>query len=149
TRVFEAPLVVDASGRNSRLSLSRGDRIAGKKGTRLYALKANLENVELSPETVELYFFHSGYGGLSMVERGLANLCFLTTENSIKNAAGSPAQVLQQTVMRNPAARQRLAKARVVGKWLSAGPLFFGRRQLFHQGIIAVGDAAGMIDPFT
>src|SRR5260370_41732710 len=51
--------------------------------------------------------------------------------------------------MRNPAARDKLANARVVGPWLSAGPLSFGHRRLFCDGIIAVGDAAGMIDPFT
>src|SRR5262249_12862411 len=96
-----------------------------------------------------LYFFPSGYGGLSVVEGGLANLCFITTERSIKDASGDPARVFEQTVMRNPGARHTLARAQVVGKWLSAGPLVFGHRKLQRDGIIAVGDAAGMIDPFT
>jgi len=83
------------------------------------------------------------------VEGGLANLCFITTERSIKDASGDPARVFEQTVMRNPGARHTLARAQVVGKWLSAGPLVFGHRKLQRDGIIAVGDAAGMIDPFT
>jgi len=149
TRVFEAPLVIDASGRNSRLSLAPAERIAGNKGKRLYALKADLQHVDLPPERVELYFFQTGYGGLSLVERGLANLCFITTEKSLRDAAGDADRVMRETIMTNPAARQRLASARMVGKWLSAGPLIFGPRRLFRDGIIAVGDAAGMIDPFT
>jgi flavin-dependent dehydrogenase len=149
TRVFEAPLIVDASGRNSRLSLSPSERTAGRKGGRLYALKAHLENVSLPSERVELYFFPTGYGGLSRVENGLVNLCFITSERSIKEGAGDAVNVVRQTLMRNPGARQRLSDARVVGKWLSAGPLFFGHRRLVRNGIIAVGDAAGMIDPFT
>src|SRR5215813_5512098 len=148
-RVFEAPLIVDASGRNSRLSLPPAERSAGKRGKRLYALKANLQDVDLSPDRVELYFFQAGYGGLSFVEGDLANLCFMTTERSIRDAAGDPRRVMQQTIMTNPAARQRLARARVLGKWLSAGPLVFGHRRLFRDGVIAIGDAAGMIDPFT
>src|SRR5262249_26781565 len=149
TRVFKAPFVVDASGRNSRLSLAPGERIAGTKGRRLYALKAYLQDVELPPERVELYFFQSGYGGLSMVEGNLVNLCFMTTETSIRNAGGDAERIMIETIMTNPAARQRLARARVVGRWLSAGPLVFGHRRLSRDGIIGVGDAAGMIDPFT
>jgi flavin-dependent dehydrogenase len=149
TEVFRAPVVVDASGRNSRLSLSAAERMAGRKGSRLYALKASLQNGDVVPERVELYFFKSGYGGLSLIEGGLINLCFMTTERSIKEAGRDPARVLEQTIMTNPAARQRLEHARVVGKWLSAGPLSFGHRGLFRDGIIAAGDAAGMIDPFT
>src|SRR5262249_33779623 len=149
TLVFHAPLVVDASGRNSRLSGAPSERNSGRKGNRLYALKADLQDVHLPPERVELYFFQTGYGGLSLVEGALVNLCFLTTERSIREAAGDPARIMQRTLMTNPAARQTLANARVVGRWLSAGPLVFGHRRLCRDGIIAVGDAAGMIDPFT
>jgi flavin-dependent dehydrogenase len=148
-RVFEAPIVIDASGRNSRLSLPAAERVGGRKGSRLYAFKAYLENVSVAPETVELYFFQNGYGGVSMIEGGLVNLCFMTTEGSIKEAGGDAALVMKRTIMRNPAAREKLEHARVVGKWLSAGPLSFGHKRLFSHGMIAVGDAAGMIDPFT
>ena len=34
---FEAPLIVDASGRNSRLMFGRRERVAGRRGSRLYA----------------------------------------------------------------------------------------------------------------
>jgi flavin-dependent dehydrogenase len=84
-----------------------------------------------------------------VVEDGVVNLCFITTENSIKEAGGDVARVAERTIMRNPGAREKLKGARVLGKWLSVGPLSFGQRRLFHHGIIAVGDAAGMIDPFT
>ena len=39
--------------------------------------------------------------------------------------------------------------AEVIGRWYSAGPLTFGRRRLAQGGVIAIGDASGMIDPFT
>jgi flavin-dependent dehydrogenase len=148
-RVFEAPLIIDASGRNSRLSLAPGERIAARKGGRLYALKAHLQNVVLPSGIVELYFYASGYGGLSRIEGGLVNLCFITSERSIREASGDPTCVMRQTLMKNPVASQRLSGATVAGKWLSAGPLSFGHRPFRRNGIIAIGDAAGMIDPFT
>jgi len=51
--------------------------------------------------------------------------------------------------LRNPAARKRIENARLVGSWMTTGPLSFGPRPLYRNGILAIGDAAGMIDPFT
>jgi menaquinone-9 beta-reductase len=146
---FESALVIDASGRNSRLILAREERTAGKQGSRLYALKAHLKGVEGIREQVELYFFPQGYGGLSLVEGGLVNLCFIANERTFRNAAGDAATIVEQTVMKNVLARERLKGSEVIGKWHSVGPLMFGRRRLSQQGIIVIGDAAGMIDPFT
>jgi flavin-dependent dehydrogenase len=146
---FEAPLVIDASGRNSRLMISKRERIAGRRGSRLYALKAHLKGVEGIGEQLELYFFPQGYGGLTSVEEGLVNLCFIIEERALNHAGGDPARVVQQTVMKNALAAERMKGAEVVGKWYSAGPLTFGRRRLAQGGVIAIGDASGMIDPFT
>jgi len=146
---FEAPLIIDASGRNSRLMVSKRERIAGRRGSRLYALKAHLKGVEGISEQLELYFFPQGYGGLILVEEGLVNLCFIVEEHALNDAGGDPTRVVQQTLMKNALASERLKGAEVVAKWYSAGPLMFGRRRLAHGGVIAIGDASGMIDPFT
>jgi len=128
--------------------VGKRERIAGRRGARLYALKAHLEGVVDIDDRVELYFFRQGYGGLARVENGLANLCFIVDERSLKEA-GDPATVIMPTLMNNPVANERLLNARVKGKWHSAGPLTFGRRRLSREGVIAIGDASGMIDPFT
>src|ERR1044072_3095121 len=49
----------------------------------------------------------------------------------------------------NNLAPTRLGRAQVAGKWFTVGPLVFGRRRLSQNGVIAIGDASGMIDPFT
>lgn len=146
---FTAPMIVDASGRNSRLLLSRSERVAGERGSRLYALKAHLKAVEGIDEQVELFFFPQGYGGLSRVEGGMVNLCFIAGERTFKDAGGDAGEVVRRSIMKNRLARERLAKAEVVDKWHSVGPLAFGHRRLSRGGIIAIGDASGMIDPFT
>lgn len=146
---FKARFVIDASGRNSRLMLGKRERVAGRRGSRLYALKAHLTGVEPVDESVELFFFPEGYGGLARVENDLVNLCFIVDERTLKTAGGDPARVIDTSLVNNRLARERLRAARVVGKWFSAGPLTFGRRRLARNGIIAIGDASGMIDPFT
>ena len=146
---FEAPVIIDASGRNSRMMVGKRERVAGRRGSRLYALKAHFNGISGIDDQVELYFFSQGYGGLSMVEDGLVNLCFIVTEQALKDAGGDPSRVVEHTLMNNRMARERLRGAEVVGKWHSAGPLTFGRRRFARDGVIAIGDASGMIDPFT
>jgi len=146
---FEAPVIIDASGRNSRLMVDKRERIAGRRGSRLYALKAHFKGVEGIDDQVELYFFPQGYGGLSLVEGGLVNLCFIVSEQVLKDAGGDPAKVVEASLMNNRVARERMRAAEPEGKWHSAGPLSFGRRRLARDGVIAIGDASGMIDPFT
>lgn len=145
---LRTPIVIDASGRNSRLT-APGGRMAHRDGKRRFAMKAHLDGVQGLSDQVELYLFPQGYGGLSRVEGGLCNLCFLVNEQTLKRVSGRSAAVLAETVMLNPLARERLARAKVADRWLTVGPLTFGRGRLSRDGIIAVGDAAGMIDPFT
>ena len=146
---FKAPLIIDASGRNSRLLLSHSERVAGERGSRLYAMKAHLRGVEGIEDQVELFFFPQGYGGLSRVEGGLVNLCFIAGERTFKDAGGDAGEVVKHSILKNRLARERLAATEVVGKWHIVGPLAFGKRRLSKGGIIAIGDASGMIDPFT
>ncbi|HEY7545454.1 MAG TPA: tryptophan 7-halogenase [Blastocatellia bacterium] len=146
---FTSRLVVDASGRSSRLMLRPEERKAGARGGRLYGLKAHLRRVEGITDQVELYFFPQGYGGLSRIEDGLVNLCFIASERAIKESGGDAAKVVERTVKNNSLARQRLLHAEAEGRWLVVGPLQFGARRLAQSGVLAVGDASGMIDPFT
>jgi menaquinone-9 beta-reductase len=155
---FGALLVVDASGRNSRLMFDRHEQTgpsrhsrsyAGSRASRFYAMKAHLEGVVGIEDRVELYFFRHGYGGLSAIEGGLTNLCFITSEQVLRRCSGDAMKVVESSVATNPAARARLRGARATGKWLTVGPLTFGKRGLSRDRVIAIGDAAGMIDPFT
>jgi flavin-dependent dehydrogenase len=146
---FRGSVVIDGSGRNSRLTVDGAERRAGRFGSRLYALKVHLEPIAEVSDQVELYFFPDGYGGVSRVEDGLINLCFIANETIVKQAAGDPHRIVNQTILRNPRARVVLKGFRTVGKWHGAGPLKFGPRRLARAGIITIGDASGLIDPFT
>lgn len=146
-QTFRGRVVIDASGRSVALSGGASRKALGK-GRRRYALKAHLRGVEMNGRG-ELYFFDSGYGGLARIESGLANLCFITDEALIQKSEGDKQRLLDLTLRTNAAARDRLAGARVEGAWLATGPLEFGRQRRSRAGVIVIGDAAGMIDPFT
>jgi menaquinone-9 beta-reductase len=145
---FSARVVIDASGRNGAFSRQTVQRPSLLGGSRLFGCKVHLRAVEGLCEKGELFFFRNGYGGLSNVEGDRTNLCFLTTEATLREARGDRQKLLDLTMGSNPAARRRLQNAVIDGEWLGTGPLNYGRKRSI-PGMIAIGDAGAFIDPFT
>src|SRR5215831_13681260 len=96
----------------------------------------------------ELFFYSDGYGGLSDIENDRTNLCFITTEATLREARGDREKLLELTLRSNPAARRRLHNAVIEGDWVGTGPITYGRRRAI-PGVISIGDAGAFIDPFT
>jgi flavin-dependent dehydrogenase len=145
---FSAPIVIDASGRNGVFSNQIAQQTSSLGGSRLFGCKVHLRAVEGMKELGELYFYRDGYGGMSDVENGRTNLCFITTEATLREAKGDREKLLDLTMRSNPGARLRLRNAVIDGEWLGTGPITYGRRRLI-PGIISIGDAGAFIDPFT
>jgi flavin-dependent dehydrogenase len=145
---FSAPLILDASGRNGVFSNQIARRTSLLGGSRLFGCKIHLREVEGMRGIGELFFYGDGYGGLVDVESGRTNLCFITTEDTLRAARGDREKLLDLTMRSNPAARRRLRNAVIDGEWVGAGPLTYGRRRPI-PGIISIGDAGAFIDPFT
>ncbi|MCG3160048.1 MAG: hypothetical protein JMDDDDMK_01080 [Acidobacteria bacterium] len=145
---FSAPVVVDASGRNGVFSNRTAQRTSFIGGSRLFGCKIHLRAVEGMSGIGELFFFRDGYGGMSGVENGRANLCFITTEATLREAKGDREKLLDLTMRSNPAARRRLRGVVIDGEWLGSGPITYGRQRSM-PGVISIGDAGAFIDPFT
>ena len=145
---LSASLVIDASGRNGVFSNQVQQPVSRFKGSRLFGCKVHLRGVEGLHELGELFFFRDGYGGMSEIENDRVNLCFLTTEATLREAKGDREHLLDLTLRSNPASRRRLQHATIDGEWLGAGPLIYGRRRTM-AGVLTIGDAAAFIDPFT
>lgn len=129
-----------------------GEELPRSSGRRaaLVAFKTHLMNAQGSSGCCEIYFYRGGYGGLSEVEGGLSNLCFIASAEQVRASGGDAERVMREVVMRNRRAAQTLARARVSSKWLCVAIESFGRADLVPaDGLIAVGDAASFIDPFT
>ena len=149
-------VAVDATGR-SRALARRVEREEEKsqgaitKRSSLVAFKAHLENASGHQGRCEIYFYRGGYGGLSHVENGLSNLCFIASARDVRACGGDANRVMREVLMKNRRAAHTLAGARpLAGGWLAVALEGFGRRPLVPAaGLLTIGDAASFIDPFT
>lgn len=148
-------LFVDASGRSGVLSdLIEKQRPDGpeykKRKPELVAFKNHFRGVRSKPGVCEIYFFEGGYGGLSHIENGLANFCFIVKANIAKEFIGKSNRGVEFACVGNTRARETLANASALGEWLAVPIAEFGRkRSVETENLISVGDAQAFIDPFT
>lgn len=116
----------------------------------LVAFKAHLEGARGEARTCEIYFYPGGYGGLSPVEGGASNLCFIARARDVRARGSDAERVMREVLMRNRRAAHTLASARARTRWLGVSIESFGRHAPAPAaGLLAVGDAAAFIDPFT
>jgi len=145
---FRAPITIDATGR-ARI-LSRKITHGNGKRPSLVAFKAHFKKTKVAPGACEIYFYPGGYGGLSTVEAGTSNLCFIISAEHVKRCNSDPNEVLRECVMKNRRAAHTLETAEICSEWLSASWERFGRqRPSPAAGLLAIGDSAAFIDPFT
>jgi menaquinone-9 beta-reductase len=156
-RSVSAHVTIDATGRARSLarrvpvSKKAGKAVETKRNRApLVAFKAHLEGARGEPEHCEIYFYRGGYGGLSPVEGGLSNLCFIVQGRDVRERGSDAERVMREVVASNARAAETLSHARVQSEWLSVALESFGRSALVPaDGLLAVGDAASFIDPFT
>jgi flavin-dependent dehydrogenase len=153
---FRARVTLDATGRH-RAVVRRAERETGREGDvrregreSLVAFKAHLEGARGASGVCEIYFYPGGYGGLSPVEKGLSNLCFIARAEDVRAAGSDAGRVMREVLMKNRRAAESLKEAAARTRWLGVSLESFGRHEPApFEGLLAVGDAAAFIDPFT
>ncbi len=164
TKEIAADLTIDATGRAQILTKLAGRlrtqniKSAGaliqnpqsKIQNRLVGFKTHLKNVNFERGRCEIYFFPEGYGGLSYVENGLANFCFLIKADAVRKYESDAQQIIEKLVYQNTRASETLENFAPVHDWLAVSVDGFGRKDLNPaDNLFAVGDAGAFIDPFT
>ena len=144
---FRAPVTIDATGR-ARILTRKLNQPRSKP--KLIAFKVHLRNTRVAPNACEIYFYPEGYGGLSTIEGEASNLCFIISAEQVKLHHSDPETVMREAVMKNQRAAYTLEHATPESEWLSASWERFGRqRPNPAKGLLAIGDSAAFIDPFT
>ena len=144
-----APITIDATGR-ARILTRKLHANEPKSKAKLIAFKVHLRNTRVAPGACEIYFYRDGYGGLSSIEGDISNLCFIISAEQVKRYHSNPDLVMRELVMKNRRAAYTLAHAQTESDWLSASWERFGRQQPSPaKGLLAIGDSAAFIDPFT
>jgi flavin-dependent dehydrogenase len=149
---YQALVTIDATGRTRALARHLDPPSVNRRRQKCpwVAFKAHLKNTRVATGACEIYFYKRGYGGLSGVEGGVSNLCFIVAAADVRRLGSNPERVLKEVVMKNSRAAYTLAEARTHTPWLSVSLESFGRRTLVPAaGLLAAGDAAAFIDPFT
>lgn len=145
---YLASVIVDATGRAR--ALGRQFTAAPPTRAKIVAFKAHLEGTRGLPSACEIYSYPGGYGGLSTVEDGRSNLCFMIEATRVRYAHSNPQTVIEENLMLNHRAAFTLAHATVQTNWLSVALESFGRQPPSPRiGLLAIGDSASFIDPFT
>ena len=98
-----ALVTVDATGRTRALARKLNSRGKQEHTSRyhLVAFKAHLENAQATEGACEIYFYPGGYGGLSSVEGGASNFCFIASAKDVRRCGSDPETVIRASVFLN------------------------------------------------
>jgi len=148
-----ADIFIDATGRSRILAKLAGkgqDRATPSAKPEFVGFKAHLRDVDLNDGGCEIYSFPGGYAGVSPIENGLFNLCFLLKAATVRSAGGDANQLLRDVVRQNTRAAVTLSDPSNASEWLAVSVEGFGTKQTSPAtNLFTVGDAAAFIDPFT
>lgn len=150
-RQYRSKLVFGAYGKRSRLDGQLGRAFAAKPSP-FVAGKAHYRGHH-NVKAVELHAFPGGYCGLSAIESGLINVCWIGHAGLMQAAAGparsSRGELSSLAVLRrNHFLVSRLqGMDRVGGSSRSLSRISFALKGHFDRDVWMIGDTAGMIAP--
>jgi len=153
--VFEGRIFVDATGRSRSLLRLAANKVSAEglnvaRRPEAVAFKNHFIGAELPPNVCEIYAFLGGYGGLTTVEDGKANLCFMVDPRVARAHGPKPEILVTSLLRRNLRLAKTLANARPLMEWHAVSIASFGRSPKPHfENLFAIGDSAAFIDPFT
>ena len=145
-----ARAVLAAWGRWSPLDLAMGRPFAARTRGRFFGWSRHDagSSAHLAGR-VHLYFFRGGYCGLSRVEGGMVNFAGVVSEAELRRRGAGWERFLAALVEEQTALREDLAPLSPARAVLGTPTVFFERHAPAFGGILAIGDAAGIRDPFT
>ncbi|MEZ4774728.1 MAG: NAD(P)/FAD-dependent oxidoreductase [Bacteroidia bacterium] len=140
-----SPVVLGAFGKRSGLDRVL-DRPFFRKRSPYLGIKYHM-NWDVADDLVELHTFRGGYCGVSRVEEGRTNVCYMM-ERSVFKAAGGMEGAEKKVLGQNPWLREVFENGkRLFDKPITINEISFAPKSRVTDGIIMIGDAAGMITP--
>lgn len=143
---FRGRVVLGAYGKRGLLDRTL-DRAFLREQAPCVAFKAHFEGKSL-PGRIELHAFEGGYCGVSPVELGRVNVCWIASTRALKAVGGTPEAMVAQTLPRNPVLAARLeGMQRVSDSFQAVSQISLARKAPFERDVCMIGDTAGMIAP--
>ncbi len=142
---FQTSLVIGAFGKRSRLDVELSRDFIKKRspyvGIKYHAKTNHPDHV------IALHNFRGGYCGMSNVENGKTNICYLTHRDHLKDL-GSIDALEKSILFENPHLKRIFSEADFLfDKPEVINEISFETKQPVFNHILMTGDAAGMITP--
>jgi menaquinone-9 beta-reductase len=149
---LDAHDVIVATGKHDLRGMARP---AGEQsdlvGFKMYFQLAP-EQREAMDGSIELALFREGYAGLSLVEQGVANLCWVVRKSRLREVGGGWEAMLGCMLRESRHLQARLSGAEpLLERAMAISPVPYGfvRHEAMGDGLWAVGDQAAVIPSFT
>lgn len=145
-RALGARFVIDASGRNSRISAAIQEK-PPEKARRFVGFKTHLRGADVPLGEVQMFPFRGGYCGLVGIGAGLVNACLLASYE--RTRGHKPEQFWEKIRAENRALGRATGGATPDFAWMATGNVSFEKRAPISDGLLRAGDAAGYIHPLS
>jgi len=142
---LQSDFVIGAFGKRSNIDQKMHRDFIEIKSPWL-AVKGHYEG-EFPNDTVGLHNFEGGYCGVSKVENGQINICYLADYKTFKNYKNID-DYQKQVVSKNPNLKVIFDNSKsVFEKPLTISQISFEKKEAVENHILMVGDSVGMIHP--
>jgi len=145
TAEIQSKIVISAYGKRSTLDKSFNRGFIKRKSPYVgvkYHIKTDMDN-----DLIELHNFEGGYCGVSAIEDGKYNMCYLVHREQVRKA-GNIDNLEREVLSKNPALARHIHEShRLFDKPEVINEITFEKKEPVHNHIFMVGDAAGMITP--
>ena len=143
--IYEAAIVLGAFGKRSNIDGFLQRNFIKKKSNWL-GVKAHYK-LKFPHNTVGLHHFKGGYCGISNVEDGKVNVCYLANYETFKKYK-SIADYQEKVLFKNPILKQLFTNATLLfDKPLTISQVSFDKKLAVENHLLMIGDAAGLIHP--
>lgn len=143
---FTSRFVLGCYGKHSSIQIegeSSNQNLTPRKNSPFIAFKAHYLGIKL-PGVIELHAFPGGYCGLSQIETGEINVCWIAHERIL----ASKNRDIPNAILENPILAERLQALECVkGTQHRLSQISFDLKDKFPGDMCLIGDAAGMITP--
>ncbi len=142
---LEAPLVIGSYGKRSKIDVVLKRNFIQKRSPYV-GVKYHIKT-DHPANRISLHNFKDGYCGISNIEDGKTNLCYLTHRDNVKKYGNIP-ELEKNILFRNPYLKSIFNNS----EFLFARPetineLSFETKAPVENHVLMTGDAAGMITP--
>ncbi|TCJ13357.1 FAD-dependent oxidoreductase [Flaviaesturariibacter flavus] len=149
-REFEAAACCGAWGKRSNVDLRWNRAFLQRQDRRLdnfIGVKYHL-STPWPQHTIGLHNFQGGYCGISRVEAGRSSVCYLARAEALRACGGKLARLEREVLCRNPHLARIFDDAEAAEPFpLTISQITFQTKAPVEQGVLLLGDAAGMISP--